>query len=90
MKKFTLNSGRRVSLAELHQRSTYAGVLAGKPETRLNQAVLDSILDEAKGYGFGECQPKLISPSAEAIAGRLPPIACIAVLHSNELTTRGS
>ena len=80
---FTLTSGRRVSLARLHQTRTYAGVLAGKPGPRLNQDLIDAVVDEAERYGVA--RPRLIPPSAEAFAQRLPSIACIAVLESGEL-----
>ena len=84
MTHFTLTSGRRVTLARLHQARTYAGVLAGKPGPRLNQDLIDELVAEAEEYG-GDTRPCLIAPNAEAFAVRLPSIACIAVLESGEL-----
>ena len=89
MRGFTLSSGRVVSVAELHQRQTYAGVLAGRPGPRLNQAVIDAILEEAKWYGVAR-EARFIRPSADAFAGRLPSVACIAVLESGQLARQGS
>ncbi len=80
---FTLNSGRRVLVARLHQRRTYGGVLAGKPGPRLNQDLVDELVGEAENYGGAGIQ--VIRPSAEAFAERLSSIACIAVLESGEL-----
>ena len=89
MKHFTLTSGRRVSIEQLHQRGTYAGVLAGKLGARLNQALIDDLVVEARSYGYGETPPILIPPEPAALEGRLPAVACIAVLNSDGLA-RGS
>lgn len=85
MKNFTLASGRKVSLELLHQRGTYAGVLAGKPGAQLNKMVLDDLVGEAQSYGLAESSPRLISPDPTALEGRLPGVACIAVLNSEAL-----
>ena len=83
MKQLVLESGRRVSLAQLHQEPTYAGVLAGKPAQHLNEIIIEDIVDGARQYSVAE--PVLISPSSDALSNRLPGIACVAVLASGEL-----
>jgi hypothetical protein len=85
MKELRLDCGRRVSIAQLHQAPTYAGVLAGKMGPYLNQLVIDSLVEEAEGYSVPGIEPLLVAPSAEAFANKLPAIACIAVLESGEL-----
>ena len=89
MRRFALPSGRVVSVAELHQRQTYAGVLAGKPGPHLNRVVTDGLLEEAKLYGIAR-EPRFIRPSDHAWAGRLPSVACVAVLESSQLARPGS
>jgi hypothetical protein len=81
MRDLNLGRGRIVSVAELYQRPTYAGVLAGKPGPRLNQSMIDQLLVQAKRYGCS-LEPRIVAPSAEAFATELPPVACIAVLES--------
>lgn len=89
MKNFTLHTGRDVTISELHQRHTYAGVLAGKPGERVNQAVIEGLLEDARQYS-AEGNPQFIWPSAVHLAADLPPIACIAVLHSAALRRPGA
>ncbi len=83
MKQLVLQSGRRVSLAQLHQEPTYTGLLAGKPARYLNESIIEHIVDDARQYSVAE--PVVISPSADAMEDRLPAIACVAVLESAEL-----
>jgi hypothetical protein len=83
--KITLATGRVVSMAQLHQRGTYAGVLAGKFDQRLSRMMIEEITQEAAQHGPAGCRPHVVLPPPAAIAHRLPGVACIAVLESGEL-----
>lgn len=83
--KITLETGRVVSLVELHQWRTYAGMLAGKPDAQINEGHIEEALTSAKQYGIEGSEPYLVAPSPEVMATRLPAVLCIAVLESSEL-----
>jgi hypothetical protein len=83
--KITLDSGRVVTLSELHQRRTYAGLLAGKPDRRLNLALIEETTREATSCALAGADAVVFAPPSELIASRLPAIACVAVFHSGEL-----
>jgi hypothetical protein len=85
--KITLASGREVWLGALNQRHTYAGVLAGKPDARTNQPVIDELLEDAKRTVAGSTPQLVGSPD---VSGRLPAVACIAELQSGGLMREGS
>lgn len=86
--RITLKSGRAVSLSELHQSGTYAGLLAGKPDARINQDVIEDLLGQASRYNVAGAEPQLLAPAQ--METRLPSVACIAVLQSGELQRPGS
>jgi hypothetical protein len=96
----TLRFGRTVSIAELHQWRTYAGLLAGRPDASTNQGRIGTLLDEARRFGVAEAQPYLIRPTvtikeweSKGMAmreERLPAVSCIAVLVSDGLARKDS
>lgn len=88
--QITLNSGRVVSLGELHQWGTYAGLLAGKPDARMNADHIRRLLSEAKRYGVAGAEPHLVPPIPAQLETRLPAVNCIAVLNSDALQRPGS
>lgn len=88
--RITLISGRAVSLGELHQWRTYAGLLAGKPDARTNGDLIEKLIEDAKQFVVKGGKPFLVEPDPAALADRLPAISCIGVFDSNELTRPGS
>lgn len=86
----TLKSGRAVTISELHQHGTYAGLLAGKPDARMNADHIRRLLTEAKRYGLDGAEPYLIPPAPAQLEARLPAVSCIAVLNSDALQRPGS
>jgi hypothetical protein len=90
--RFTLSGGRIVGLQSLKQWAVYAGLLEGLPTRQMNDAELKHVVDEAERQDGHP--PLLIIPVQEAISyegrypfgepAKLPPVGCIARLHSHE------
>lgn len=95
---FTLHQGRVVSLRSLNQWSVYADLLEGLPTRERNDALIQRLLKEEQAHS-GHA-PLLIVPHQEPISisrrypfgepAKLPPVVCVARLHSPEPTTPGS
>lgn len=90
--KIVLASGREISLSNLRQGKTYAGMLNGFFDARVAQYEIEQLIDEARELSVEGCEPFLIQPVLNVTqlpSGRtqekLPPIACIARFSSNEL-----
>jgi hypothetical protein len=95
--KIVLASGREIGLSRLQQGRTYAGMLNGFFDARVNQHEIDQLLEEARELAVVDCEPFLIQPApaiTELPSGRmqekLPPITCVADFRSNELNRAGS
>lgn len=86
----TLASGRRITLASLEQWRTYDGLLAGKPDAKVNQSHIEDMLKRAREHTADGGKPMLIRPSDAATNGRLPAVTCIAVFQSGELARKNS
>jgi hypothetical protein len=72
-------------MVELHQSRTYAGLLAGRPDARMNRGHIEEALASAKQYGIEGCEPYLVAPAPAVLRSQLPAVMCIAVLESGEL-----
>lgn len=84
----TLASGRKVTLDTLQQWRTYAGMLAGKPDARINRSHIEELLERASEYTVVGGTPLLIQPAEDALNARLPAVTCIAVFQSGELARK--
>ncbi|MEM8946405.1 MAG: hypothetical protein AAGD11_14630 [Planctomycetota bacterium] len=60
--ELTLTSGRSITLVELHQRQTYAGLLEGTPSADTNNRDIQHTLARARKQHGWEAQPLLIPP----------------------------
>ena len=90
--RFTLSSGRTISLESLRQWAVYAGLLEGLPTRQLNDAKLQRLVEDARRQDGHD--PILITPVQRPIRyeGRypfgepaaLPSIGCIGRFHSHE------
>ena len=93
--RITFSSGRIASLDRLHQRRTYAGLLAGFPDGNINKGETDCLLGEGRHLHLAGCQPVLIAPrvttTEHKLNGRvvnelrLPGIGCVACFESAAL-----
>jgi hypothetical protein len=87
--KFTLYSGRVVSLTRLYKRLTYAGSLAGKPNRQMNDALVERFLEEAKAYAVPGAKPVVLLPAAAVLESELPAVSCIGVFDSGAFKPSG-
>ena len=93
--KITFPSGRIATLGKLIQFRTYAGVLAGFPNSRHNQYQIDALVQEGRRIHLNGCEPVLIPPKIKTIEHnrsgkivqelRLPDICCAARFESGAL-----
>ena len=98
--KITFLSGRIASLVELTQSLTYAGLLAGLPNSRINQHQIDDLIKEGRRIHIGGREPVLIDPNIKTIEHirsgqtvqelRLPDICCAAHFESGALLRANS
>ena len=98
--KITFPSGRIASLVELTQSLTYAGLLAGLPNSRFNQRQIDDLIKEGRRIHIGGRAPVLIDPNIKTIEHtrrgrpvqelRLPDICCAARFESGALLRANS
>ena len=98
--KITFLSGRIASLVELTQSLTYAGLLAGLPNSRINQRQIDDLIKEGRRIHIGGREPVLIDPNIKTIEHtrsgqpvqelRLPDICCAARFESGALLRANS
>jgi hypothetical protein len=98
--KITFLSGRIASLVELTQSLTYAGLLAGLPNSRINQHQIDDLIKEGRRIHIGGREPVLIDPNIKTIEHirsgqtvqelRLPDICCAARFESGALLRANS
>jgi hypothetical protein len=87
--KFTLHSGRVVSLSRLYKRLTYAGLLAGKPNREMNDSLLGRFQEEARAYAVPGAKPVVLLPAAAVLDSELPAVACIGVFESGAFKRSG-
>lgn len=66
---------------------TYAGVLAGKPNARINQPIIEEVVEAARNLHRGT---SAVLIDLYDIEGRLPAVACVAELQSGALRRPGS
>lgn len=83
--KIVLESGRKVVFERLEQWATYGGLLAGRPDARLNRAHITDLEKAAARYSPEGGEPHIIMPTEDAIASSLPAVTCLAVLTSGPL-----
>ena len=98
--KITFSSGRIASLVELTQSLSYAGLLAGFPNSRVNQRQIDDLIKEGRRIHIGGREPVLIDPTIKTIEHtrsgqtvqelRLPDICCVARFESGALLRANS
>ena len=98
--KITFLSGRIASLVELTQSLSYAGLLAGLPNSRINQRQIDDLIKEGRRIHIGGREPVLIEPNVKTIEHtrsgqpvqelRLPDICCAARFESGALLRANS
>ncbi|MEI6300395.1 MAG: hypothetical protein WCR74_03050 [Betaproteobacteria bacterium] len=98
--KITFPSGRIASLGELVQFRAYAGLLAGLPDSRINQRQIDDLINEGRRIHLDGCEPVLIHPRIKTIEHtnsgqsaqelRLPDICCAARFESGALLRANS
>lgn len=83
-----LNSGRVIHLHELSQHPTYSGLLEGEPWASLNQELIESALQYARGKLWNAGIPHLIEPLIRVRPGfskpSLPPAVCLAHFESSQ------
>lgn len=88
--ELTLASGRKITLEELVQCRTYAGLLAGYPTRPLNRRRVERAIERARESLIGT--PLLIEPvetdcgaptGADEPRVELPPITCIGSFRSD-------
>jgi hypothetical protein len=87
--KFTLYSGRVVSLSRLYKRLTYARPLAGKPNRQMNDALVGSFLEEAKAYAVPGAKPVVLLPAVAVLDAELPAVSGIGVFDSGPFNRSG-
>jgi hypothetical protein len=95
-----LNSGRKIALVELRQSRTYYGLLAGRPDKRMNEANIQRAIERAAELAPEGCKPQLIPPSialrqwtrddVPMTEERLPEVTCVALFDSGKLARTGS
>ena len=94
--RFILDNGRSIRLSALHQTPTYYGLLEGLPTDRMNDAILQSVLLEAKKLTHSR-KAHLIAPIRTPTfiredypfgkPERLPSIQCIGLFQSEIIKT---
>lgn len=62
MYSINLNSGREIVLDELSQHHTYAGLIEGKPNVKMNKRIIDTNIKAARKKLWFDVEPVLISP----------------------------
>ena len=62
-----LNTGREIRLDELSQHYTYAGLIEGKPDRKMNQRIIKSSVELAKSKLAYTGEPFLIPPKETGI-----------------------
>ena len=60
--KISLDSRRTISLDELHQHLTYAGLLEGLPTRKLNKDILSELKDTVHNKIWASTTPHIIKP----------------------------
>ena len=91
----TLGSGRTIFLTTINQSYIYEGLLAGLPDAKLNEEIIERVLEDAKKfYSDSSFSPYLLKPETHeielpaALKGRkigherIPYIACTAFFIS--------
>lgn len=77
--KFKLNSGRLFFIRKFHLRYAYEGLIAGKPDLKLNKKLFDE-LTHPKSWGNGPLFK--IEPKTAELVGKLKPIEYSVLLES--------
>lgn len=88
--EIVLTSGRKTRIERLEQWTTYGGLLAGRPDSRLNLAHVDDLRKLTARASAMDGVPYIVMPTDAAIATRLPAVTCLAVLTSGPLARADS
>lgn len=95
MKSIELNCGCSIKIGSIYQFQTYEGLLAGIPNTRINQRIISRAKSQAEKY-FPKSNTVLINPTLKPIRSKyrentplcvyeqLPSIICIGSSWSNK------
>ena len=62
-----LNSGRKIVLEEIHQHLTYAGLLEGLPNQRINDGIISELKNIVSDKIYGHTTPYIIKPNQGVI-----------------------
>lgn len=58
----SLNCGRAITLEALQQKTTYAGLLEGTPIPRINDSIIEGVLENARNISWAGTRPHLVVP----------------------------